>query len=235
MVARRSLAGPLGRSYLAATLAVMATACGRPPAPLAPAGAYAPLSVEAFRAIAARTVPAASELIQLRWRYDDGDRAVSGRGAARLAPPDSLRLDISVRILGRATLVLAGDSTWAEPEATVLDVLPPRAIVWAIFGVVRPPGPGTRIEVGDAADRRLYRLTAPDGLTTLLELRGDTLLGATQTRGGRPVGRLVLMHDAGGQLVKADAMDAEHSARFVVEVDHREANGPFPSEIWRRP
>lgn len=213
----------------------MLACCGRPPGPPTPVTAYAPVDAGVFLGLAARTVPASRELVQLRWQYSDGERDAKGRGAARLAPPDSLRLDVSVPVLGRATLVFAGDSTWVAPEELAGEVLPPRAIVWAMFGVVRPPGPDMRIEASEAADRRLYRLTARDGLTTLLELRGDTLLGATQTKGGRLVGRLVLTRDAAGALVKADATDAEHGARFIVRVDHREASEPFPSEIWPRP
>ncbi len=229
----RFLARGRYRSYLAVTLAVMSAACSRPPAPLPPSGAFAPLKAEAFAAVAARTVPAAGQLLQIRWEYEDGDRRVRGRGAARLTPPDSLRLDVRVPIVGRATLVMAGDSTWARPDPMVTEVLPPRAIVWAVFGVVRSPDPGTRIEVGEAQDRRLFRLTAPDGLITVLECRGGTMLAATQLRGERLVGRLVLSRDAAGALARSEATDVEHGTRFVVEVNHRETSGPFPSEIWR--
>lgn len=229
------LAAPRGRSYLAVSLAVMAAACSRPPAPLAPSGGYAPLTAEAFRAVAAHTLPVAGQLIQFRWRYQDGNRDVRGRGAVRLAPPDSLRLDVGVPVVGRATLVLAGDSAWAQPEQTVEEVPRSRAVLWAIFGIIRRPDSGTRIEVGDAPDRRLFRLTAPDGLVTVLECRGDTLLGAAELRGDRTVSRLVLTRDAAGALSGAVATDIEHQARFTVGVDHRETIGAFPSEIWRRP
>lgn len=229
------LAAFLRRFYLAVSLAIMAEACARPPAPLAPTGPYVPMSAEAFAAVAARTVPSAAQLIRVRWRYDDGDREASGRGAVRLAPPDSLRLDVAVPVLGRATLVLAGDSSWAQPDRLADEVPQSRALLWALFGIIRPPDAGTRVEAGDAPERRLFRLTAPGGLVTLLECRGDTLLVATELRGERIVGRLALRRDAAGAVVKADASDFEHRARFVVEVEHRETSEPFPAEIWRRP
>jgi hypothetical protein len=229
------LAAGAGRSYLAAALAAVAASCGRPPAALAPEGAFAPVSAAAFQVVAARTLPAAAQFVAIRWRYEDEDRAVSGRGAVRVAPPDSLRLDVAASILFRATLVLAGDSAWAEPETVAREVLPGRSIVWAMLGVVRPPESGTFIEVEEVAGRRLYRFTSRDGVTTTLEVKGDTLRGATQARGERPIGRLVLTRDAGGALVKAEATDLEHGTRFAVDVDKREASGPFPSEIWRRP
>jgi hypothetical protein len=230
------LAAPRGRSYLGAALVLAASACAGPPAPLVPVGAFAPVSADVFRAVAARTVPAAPVALFFHWRYDDGSAPVRGRGAARVAPPDSLRLDVGVPIFGRATLVLAGESVWAQPQAVAAQLLPERATVWALFGVVEPPPDATRIEVGEAADRRLYRLTAPDGVVTTLELKGDTLLGATQRRGERVIGRLVLTRDSVGALVRVAALDPQHGLRFVVDLDRREApREAFPSEIWRRP
>jgi len=223
------------RFYLAAALAVMAEACARPPAPLAPTGAWEPMRAEAFAAVAARTVPAAAQLLRVHWRYDDGNQEAGGKGAVRLAPPDSLRLDVAVPVVGRATLVLAGDSSWSQPNDLADQVPRSRSLLWALFGIMRPQDARTRIETGDAAGRRLYRLTAVDGLVTWLECRGDTLLVATELRGDRIVGRLALTRDTTGAVIKADAMDFEHGVRFVVQVDHREASEPFPAEIWRRP
>ena len=233
--AGRLLAAPGSRSYLAASLVVIAVACVRPPAPPVPVGPWAPMSEPAFAALAGRTVPAAAQLVRVRWHYDDGDREVSGRGAVRLAPPDSLRLDVAVPVVGRATVVLAGDSSWAEPEEAANALPRSRDVLWALFGVIRRPEHGTSVEAGEAADRRLYRLTAPDGVVTVLECRGDTLLGATSSAAGRVTGRLVLRRDGTGAVAKAEATDVEHAARFVVEVQHREASEPFPAEIWRRP
>jgi len=217
------------------SLAVMVAACVRVPPPPVPVGAYEPVSAETFAALADRTVPRVPQLIRFRWRYDDGDQVVRGQGAARLEPPDSLRLDVAVPVVGRATLVLAGDSSWSQPEQAVAEVPESRDVLWALFGIVRRPENGTRVERGAASDRTLYRLTAPAGGVTLLECRGDTLLGASQLRGDRLLGRLVLTRDASGALVKVDATDLEHGVRFAVEVQHRETSEPFPAEIWRRP
>jgi hypothetical protein len=223
------------RFYLAAALAVMAGACARPPAPLAPTGPWVPMGAEAFAAVAARTVPGGAQLLRVHWSYVDGNQEASGKGAVRLAPPDSLRLDVAVPVVGRATLVLAGESSWSQPEDLADQIPRSRALLWALFGIIRPQDARTRIETGDAPGRRLYRLTAPDGLVTWLECRGDTLLAATELRGERIVGRLALTRDPAGAVVKADATDVEHGVRFVVEVDHREASEPFPAEIWRHP
>jgi len=234
-IAARFLAAPPGRSYLAVLLMVIAAGCARPPVLPAPVGAWTPVSEASFAAMADRTVPSAAQLLRVRWSYLDGDREANGRGAVRLAPPDSLRLDVAVPVVGRATLVLAGGTTWAQPDEVVDAVPRSRAVLWALFGIIRRPQGGTRIEAGEAADRRLYRLTDPDGGVTVLECRGDTLLGATVSAAGRVVGRLALTRDASGAVAKADARDLERGMRFVVEVEHREASEPFPADIWRRP
>ena len=227
------LAAPRTVSYLAAALVA---ACGAPVAPVVPVGAYSPVGADAFRALAARTAPAAPVAMYFRWRYDDGSAPVTGRGAVRLAPPDSLRLDVGVPVVGRATLVLAGDSTWAQPQEVADHVLAERALVWAMFGVIRPPDRATRIEVGEAADRTVYRLTAPDGVVTMLEVRGDTMLAATRRLGEAVIGRIVLTRNAAGVLARASAVDVRHHVRFQADLDRWEAaSAPFPSEIWRRP
>ncbi|HXY19794.1 MAG TPA: hypothetical protein VEH83_07330 [Gemmatimonadales bacterium] len=223
-----------GRAVAIAAAAVLA-ACGRPPEPVVPAGTYLPVSPREFAAAAARTLPAAPALLTIRWRYDDGDTPVTGRGAVRLAPPDSLRLDVGVPVVGRATLVLAGDSAWSKPGSLVRQVLPNRSLVWAMLGVVRPPDSVASVERAETSDHHVYRVTDGDGVVTTLELRGDTLLGATAARGERAIGRLSLTRDSTGAVVRAETVDLEHSIRFVLDVDRRESGGAFPSEIWRRP
>ncbi|HXY69973.1 MAG TPA: hypothetical protein VEH62_11030, partial [Gemmatimonadales bacterium] len=163
------------------------------------------------------------------------DTPVTGRGAVRLAPPDSLRLDVGVPVVGRATLVLAGDSAWSKPGSLVRQVLPNRSLVWAMLGVVRPPDSVAAVERSDAADHRSFRVTDGEGVVTTLQLRGDTLLGATAARGERAIGRLALTRDSTGAVVRAETVDLEHSIRFVMDVDRRESGGAFPSDIWRRP
>lgn len=237
MTAPRAFAALRGRASGAAAAMLLAAACARPPAPPPPApeGGFVPVSASEFLAAAARTVPGTHTVLAIRWRYDDGESPMSGRGAVRLAPPDSLRLDVSLGILGRATLVLAGDSAWSQPGNVVRQVVPNRSLLWAMFGVAWPPQGLSSVERSQTADQRIYRVAAADGMVTTLVLKGDTLLGATQARGERPVGRLDLMRDSAGLIVRAEAVDIEHGVRFVVDVDRRESGGTFPNEIWRRP
>jgi hypothetical protein len=237
MAVATALAALRPRSYLAAAACLGLAACGPAalPAPV-PVGAFQPASAADFDAMAARTLPSARELVAIHWTFDEGDGPVTGRGAVRLAPPDSLRLDVAVPVIGRATIVLAGDSAWSQPERLARQVAPERDLVWAMFGVVRLPADLTALERGAAADGgELYRFARPDGLLTTLQLRDGRLLGATAQRGPRTLGRLALTRDSAGAIVRAETVDEEHGTRFVVKVDRREGSGPFPSGIWRRP
>jgi hypothetical protein len=198
--------------------------------------AFAALSAAEFGAEAARTLPAGSQLVALRWRFRDAEQGVSGRGAVRVTPPDSLRVDVRGPLgFGRATLVLAGPTTWADPEPLVRQVLPSRFLVWAMLGVVAAPDSAERFERGGEGARRWLRVVEAGALTTTFELRGDTLVGVVRTEGDRIVGRLTLTRDGAGVVKRARADDLTRHARLEFDIDSRAPTGAFPVEVWRHP
>lgn len=234
----RSLARLPGASYLAVVACfALCEGCRAPARPPVPADAgFAAIEAEAFAASAARTLPAGSELVAIRWRFRDASSAVSGRGAVRVTPPDSLRVDVRGPLgFGRGTLVLAGASAWADPEDLVRQVLPRRFLVWAMLGVVQTPDAAAQFESAGEGTRRLLRVTEADGVATTFELRGDTLSGAVRVRGDRVVGRLTLVRDRAGAVVHADAEDLERHAHLEFDIQSRSPSGAFPAEVWRRP
>lgn len=233
-----SLAGSGAWVYLALVAWLAGAAgCRRAPPPLAPEGAvFEALSAGDFAAAAARTLPAGSELVALRWRFRDAQSEVAGRGAVRVSPPDSLRVDVRGPLgFGHGTLVLAGADAWADPEALVAQVLPRRFLVWAMVGVVRPPERVARFEAWADGARRLVRVVEPDGGTTTFELRGEVLTGVVVTRDERVVGRLTLVRDGRGGVVHADAEDLERDVRLSFDIQSRTPSGAFPAEVWRHP
>jgi hypothetical protein len=174
------------------------------------------------------------EILRIRWRSDDGRIALSGQGAVRVAPPDSMRVDVAVRLgVGRATLILAGEGVAAEPREIVEQVLPDRFALWAALGVIRmPDGADTVGRLEDGA-RTLWRAAASDGRTTTFELRGDTLVGVTREVDGRGVARLWLTRGADGRVARAQVTDLQRGARFEVQITGSAPSEAFPSEIWR--
>jgi len=235
--ARTSLARLRAGSYLAvgAWVALLA-GCRAAARPLAPVGGgFAAIGPEAFAAAAARTLPAGSELVQVRWRFRDRSGGVSGRGAVRLTPPDSLRVDVRGPLgFGRGTLVLAGSSLWADPAGLVAQVLPRRYLVWAMLGVVQAPDSAALFESASEGDRRQLRVTEASGEATTFELRGDTLTGVVRVRADRVVGRLALVRNGAGAVVHADAEDLERDAHLEFDIQSRSPSGAFPAEVWRR-
>lgn len=198
--------------------------------------AFAPMSAVEFGAEAVRTLPAGSELVSVRWRFRDPGMEVSGRGAVRVTPPDSLRVDVRGPLgFGRGTLVLSGSTAWADPESVVRQVLPSRFLIWAMLGVVQPPDSAERFERGGEGARRFLRVVEAGAVVTTFELRGDTLTGVLRMRGDRMAGRLVLVRDRGGRVVHATADDRERNARLEFDINNRTPTGAFPVEVWRHP
>lgn len=204
------------------------------PRPVVPSGVFTPVPREAFEAAAVRTAPARRELLRIRWRSDDGRVSVSGSGAVRVAPPDSVRIDVAVRLgVGRGTMIVAGDSVWAEPADLVGQLLPDRFALWAALGVVRVPEGVNGFELLEDGGRRFWRVTDDGRRTTTFELRGDTLLGVTRERAGTPVAHLRLLRGPDGSVTRAQVTDYERRARFEVDVAGRQPSEAFPSEVWR--
>ena len=226
------LARPARRSYLAA-LTLVTAACPRPPQPLTPA-AFVPATREDFTAAARRSAPSRPELVRFGWRSDNGTVQLSGSGAVRIAPPDSMRVDIAAALgLGRSILILTGDSTVARPADLVEQMLPDRFALWAALGVMRMPAGGLGVErLADGA-RNVWKVTDAGGRVTLFELRGDTLVGGSREVGGRTTMQLRLERGPNGAVRHAQLLDLARSTRLDIEIQGREARDSFPVETWR--
>jgi hypothetical protein len=232
------LAAGIRGSYLAVLAGFAGAAgCRSPlPPPVPEAAAFAAMSAAELGAAAARTMPSGSELVSVRWRFRDAEQGVSGQGAVRVTPPDSLRVDVRGPLgFGRGTLVLAGASGWADPESLVRQVLPSRFLLWAMLGVVQVPDSVERFERSGEGARTWLRVVESGTVVTTFDLRGDALAGVVRMRGDRMVGLLVLARDAAGRVTHARADDLERNVRLDFDIDSRTATGAFPVEVWRHP
>lgn len=219
--------------YLAALVGLGGlTGCAGPGMPV-PAGRFEPAPQAEFRTLAGRTMPAGRQLLRLRWRSEVDQVAVSGTGAARMAP-DSLRIDMAVRLgVGRATLILTGDAVQAEPAELIDQLLPDRFALWAALGVIRLPDSVAQVEHLAGGGATYWRFTDAQGRANVFQVRGDTLVGVLRTEGDRAVARLMLSRGADGAVTRARVTDLLRGAVFEVDIVARQASGAFPDEVWQ--
>lgn len=127
------------------------------------------------------SLPRVDQKIVFNWVFSDGDYRAKGDGAARVAPPDSVRLDFFVSNgMGGGYARLVGDALTVPSEGRVHDYLPPVPMIWATLGrfavpplpdtVARVDGDTLRIEIGrnprwraTFAGHELRRLELIDG------------------------------------------------------------------------
>ncbi|HEX6965229.1 MAG TPA: hypothetical protein VF166_05470 [Gemmatimonadaceae bacterium] len=129
-------------------------------------------------------LPPVHQKIIFHWTYSDRDFRATGDGAARIAPPDSVRIDLFVGGgLGGASAVLIDDDVRTAGDEQVRRYLPPVPLMWASLGrVVVPPAQDTtaranadtlRVDVG--RDPRWRVTFVGDSLQRLELIDGDRI------------------------------------------------------------
>jgi hypothetical protein len=127
--------------------------------------------------------------IGFNWELQDRDMVARGEGVARLASPDSGRLDFFLGgpFGGGGAAVLIGDSL-RLPASAVSDIVsrivPPPPLLWASLGRVALPNlPDTVIRI----DGSTLRADVGSPVAWRLTFRGDTLTRAERVDNGRVV------------------------------------------------
>src|SRR3954451_3928979 len=99
----------LDRRFAVAYLGLALAGCRSAPGPVVPLGAE-PVSPEVVARWVASTAPADRQLHRFKWLFRDERASAGGRGSARVAPPDSLRFDVTGPFgSGAASAVVVGD------------------------------------------------------------------------------------------------------------------------------
>lgn len=84
------------------------------------------------------TLPAGHERLVFRWQYRDHFFGARGEGVARIAPPDSARLDFFADGgVGGGYAVVIGDSLRTAANDDARRYLPPVPMLWAALGLLR--------------------------------------------------------------------------------------------------
>ena len=97
----------------------------------------------------------ARQTIAFTWSYEDADMRAAGEGAARIASPDSARLDFFLAGgLGGGQAVVIGDSLFILSNAGLVKrFLPPVSMFWATLGRLAVPAGDTTVRVDGHATR----------------------------------------------------------------------------------
>jgi len=144
------------------------------------------------------SLPNLHRQIVFNWVFSDGSYKAKGDGAARVAPPDSVRLDFFVSNgMGGGFARLVDDSLTvpSQTDSRVRDYLPPVPMIWATLGrfevpplpdtVARVDGDTLRVEIGH--DPRWRATFAGSSLRRLELIDGDRIRERTVRDGDRHV------------------------------------------------
>ncbi|MCU0618336.1 MAG: hypothetical protein MUF40_00270 [Gemmatimonadaceae bacterium] len=171
-------------------------------------------------------LPAHHQRVVFRWRIRESELEVRGDGAARIAPPDSARLDLFVAGgLGSGAAWVVGDDLRLGPAPEALRrALPPPVFLWAALGrFALPPGRDTLLVSTDST------LVIEIGPTPRwrAELRGGRLVRLERVEGEKLVDRLERRAD--GALAY---LHAPTRRQLFLDVQRTDSVAPFDADIW---
>ena len=222
---------------LLACLAGALGCSGGPPALVLPAGGTSASSAE-VRAWADSLQSGALVLHRFKWQYRDRDQAAGGRGSARIAGRDSLRLDMIGPLgAGRGgAFVIGAVEQWAQPEEEVRKIAPDYQLLWAMLGVPRLPetfDEVTRYEGPGLVAWRIVR--GVDTVEFARQAGTDVRFMADVRQAGVRVGRVQTTYNADGSL-KSSRLDVPRGpARLDLNYYATSRPASFPADTWHPP
>lgn len=170
-------------------------------------------------------LPRRNQRIVFNWRLQESELEVHGEGAARIAAPDSARIDLFVAggLGSGAAWVIGNDMRIDAPDA-LRRVLPPPAFLWAALGrTAVPAGVDTLVARSDST------ITAEIGPAPRwrLAFRSGRIVRLERADGDKLVDRLERRDD--GSLVYFHAPTRRQLTLTITRVD---SVAPFHASIW---
>lgn len=230
----------LSRVILALVVTVIGLAtmgCAGAPGAVVPTGAVRATWADVESWAAAR--PAAPPVIhRFRWLYRDREQSLGGRGSARIAAGDSLRLDMAGPLgSGRGAAFVIGDSSvWAEPEEDVRKLVPNFPLLWAMLGVAHLPDHTSEVLRYADAKVTAWRLVHGADTVDFARTEGSPVRFTAEVRSaGSRVGRVVTIFQPDGSL-KSSRLDIP-GARARLDLTFASSNrtSAFAPDTWLRP
>lgn len=183
------------------------------------AGAPAPVA----RIPDGRLAPGHRQVV-FRWEASDPDLTVRGEGVARIAPPDSARLDFFLAGgLGGGRAVLVGAELRAPGGAMVDRLVPPAPLMWGALGRLAVPPLADTVA---ALDGELLRVDLGRPVAWRVTFRGDSLVRLERVADGR----VVEWVDRSGDRVRYRHESSRRELHLTVT--RTQSSPPFDAAIW---
>lgn len=164
-------------SSLSFALLALAAACAPPRVSSLP-GTLAPA-----RRLPQGTLPPGRQKVVFQWELVDGEMTARGDGVARIASPDSVRMDFFLGGgMGSGAAVLIGDSLSVPGPDLIRRLVPPRALLWAALGRLDLPSERDTVV---RVDEGMVRADIGSPVRWRVSFRGDTLTRLDRVDGGR--------------------------------------------------
>ncbi len=210
-------------------------ACRTAPGAIVPVAA-APVTASQVAEWVRPTVPTAPRLIRFKWLFRDDNSSAGGRGSARIAPPDSLRFDVSGPFGSNpsAAAVVGDSAIWVQPEDAIEKLVPNYPLMWALLGVARMPAEGADLRGSSDGGRTAWEYSA--GADTIAYARTGGSAGrflAEVREAGKVIGRVETTLGADGELKSARLTVPSAPARLDVTFLSAAPADSFAPDVWR--
>lgn len=223
-------------SYIGAGVAAACALAACRPGALVPS-ALAPASPDSAVQWARTTDPRHGAGIRFKWRYEDRKLNAAGRATARVATPDSVRLDYAATLgLSSGAGVVVGDSViWADPDQDFRAFIRGAPIFWAALGVARPPVPGATVFHGvvGSGDHPRAAWRYATGGDTITYVAGERSLDVEWRNGSKVVAKCHAEADGQGWPARAQVEFPDAGARFELTVVGVDTTVVVPPAFWR--
>jgi len=170
--------------------------------------------------------------IVFRWELQDPDLTARGEGAARIAPPDSARLDFFLAggsASGAAVLIGGELRLPSQAEDMSRRLVPPAPLLWAALGRVAIPAARDTVVRVDGDTLRADIATPVAWRLTFVR---DSLRRVERVDGGRIIEWVERSADGGGRVRYRHETSRRHLELFITRSDDASA---FDAAIWILP